>query len=148
MQRRRPSIITLAALLAVLTEVRGFALPASGLMTRPLRLADIPAASRLLVNVFTEQEQVNAISRALIFVEHLVGLRERLPQNVILVCEQPSIHKDQLIGTNALDSVEQSLAPCFLCPRPFLGSPPNSKQPCSHVRTRMIVYSQNVYLRE
>ena len=92
-------IVLLASLLA---SAAGFALPApGGLRIRAMAPGDILSASRLLLSAFTEGENVNGLSKALIFAEHVVGLRERYGQNVILVAEQPAV-KDELVGTACL----------------------------------------------
>ena len=86
------NLMLLASLLA---SASGFALPASGLRIRAMAPGDILCASRLLLRAFTEREDVNVVSKALIFAEHVVGLRERHGQNVILVAEQPVVDSDQ-----------------------------------------------------
>ena len=50
---------------------------------------EVFCASRLLVNVFSEDEDINPLSRALIIAEHVIGLRSRYSKNVILVCRRP-----------------------------------------------------------
>ena len=99
MKACRGRLVLLASLWA---SAAGFSLPSSrlpdGLRVREMKPADIFPASRLLVRVFSEPE-VNVLSRALIFAEHVVGLRERYRQNVIFVAEHPAVHRDELVGT-------------------------------------------------
>lgn len=57
---------------------------------------DVFDASRLLVNVFNEDEDINPLSRALIIAEHVIGLRGRYSKNVILVCRRSPGH--EIIG--------------------------------------------------
>ena len=82
----------------VLTRLRACDSAAEPLNVRAMRADDVVAASRLLLSVFTEDEDINIVSRALILGEHVVGLRERGAQNVILVCQEPS--SKELIGAS------------------------------------------------
>ena len=72
------------------TRIRGSALwpCAMGMEISALRTADLLPAAQLLLDAFTERDddKVNALSRPLIFAEHILGLSQRRHQNVLLAC--------------------------------------------------------------
>jgi len=78
-------------------SLTGGGLP-GGLRVREMKPTDIFPASLLLVRAFSEPDGLNVVSQALIFAEHVVGLRERYRQNVIFVAEHSAVHRDELVG--------------------------------------------------
>ena len=102
--------------LALITSIRGFALPATGLNIRLMQSRDIFPASQLLLRVFTEGDPfnpLNMISKPLILAEHVFGLRERREKNVMLVCQKTS--SNEIIGTHLLVEIILFKTSAYVC---------------------------------